>query len=346
MIKFSIIMPVYNSQGYLKNAIQSILHQTFTNWELILIDDGSTDSSGLICDEYAKNDKRIRVFHQKNQGICKARNFGITMAIGNYVGFMDNDDEYCVDILERVAAVIIDDKPDVIKYGYQIEETFNQGFKQIRRKSVTKELYFSEKNLIEIYDEINQAGYFNAVWNGFYSRDFIDKNHLIFDTSIKAGYEDWIFNYHVCTIDCSQVMIAGIGYLYYQRCDHSTFKKFSLNQISALITAAACEKKMYKSININSRKIINWPSEAVKYIIELLLIFQRKGCNLSESAKMKYLKFYYDSEVFENIETALSSNLTLLRKVVVILFAKQHFKLLLFISKIYYQFILIKKRVK
>lgn len=88
----SIIVPVYNSEQTLNRCIDSILGQTYRNFELLLINDGSKDRSGEICDEYASNDSRIRVFHQKNSGPSAARNFGLNQAKGQYVVFQDSDD--------------------------------------------------------------------------------------------------------------------------------------------------------------------------------------------------------------------------------------------------------------
>lgn len=88
----TIIVPVYNVEPYLSDCIESILSQSFDNFELLLIDDGSTDSSGEICDRYAKSDKRIRVFHTENQGVSSARNRGLDEARGKYISFVDSDD--------------------------------------------------------------------------------------------------------------------------------------------------------------------------------------------------------------------------------------------------------------
>ena len=92
MIEISIIVPVYNTEKYIIRCINSVLKQTFRNWELILIDDGSIDSSGKICDFFQKKDNRIKVIHKKNEGVSIARNLGITLSKGNYITFIDSDD--------------------------------------------------------------------------------------------------------------------------------------------------------------------------------------------------------------------------------------------------------------
>ncbi|MBQ6713551.1 MAG: glycosyltransferase family 2 protein [Selenomonadales bacterium] len=89
----SVIVPVYNAERFLPKAIESVLSQTYTDWELILVDDGSTDGSLGICETYAKRDRRIKVFSQDNQGVSSARNLGLGYACGAYVTFMDSDDE-------------------------------------------------------------------------------------------------------------------------------------------------------------------------------------------------------------------------------------------------------------
>ena len=88
----SVIVPVYNVEKYLDNCVQSILRQSYTNLEIILIDDGSTDKSSQLCDEYSQKDKRIKVIHKKNGGQSDARNVGITVATGKYIAFVDSDD--------------------------------------------------------------------------------------------------------------------------------------------------------------------------------------------------------------------------------------------------------------
>ena len=92
MAEISIIVPIYNVESCLRRCIDSILNQTFSDYELILVDDGSTDSSGMICDEYAETDARVHVIHQKNAGVSAARNRGLDASVGTYVMFCDGDD--------------------------------------------------------------------------------------------------------------------------------------------------------------------------------------------------------------------------------------------------------------
>lgn len=110
----SIIVPIYNAEKYLDSCIQSVLRQTYTNWELILIDDGSTDKSGRIAEEYGFADERITVFHQKNLGVSLARNQGIDEATGNYVVFLDAYDELIEDCLAKTVNIAEETNADVV----------------------------------------------------------------------------------------------------------------------------------------------------------------------------------------------------------------------------------------
>ena len=117
----SIIVPVYNTEKYLDRCIQSILSQTYTNFELLLIDDGSTDSSGAICDSYAEQDSRVRVFHKPNGGVSSARNMGLDNALGEWIIFCDSDDWIDAEMYEQMYNAAIQNKVDMVCCGLLVE---------------------------------------------------------------------------------------------------------------------------------------------------------------------------------------------------------------------------------
>ena len=117
--KISVIIPVYNAEKYLYRCIDSVLVQTFTNWELLLIDDGSKDSSGVICDEYAAKDTRVKVFHKENGGVSDTRNYGLDLAQGKYLMFLDSDDFWLRnDVLEMLIGKAEENDLDIIRGEY------------------------------------------------------------------------------------------------------------------------------------------------------------------------------------------------------------------------------------
>ena len=109
----SVIVSVYNESKYIGRCIESVMHQSYTNLEILLIDDGSTDQSGIICDEYAKKDHRIRVIHKQNGGISAVRNLGIESACGQYIGFVDGDDYIESDMYEVLYRLLIEHQADI-----------------------------------------------------------------------------------------------------------------------------------------------------------------------------------------------------------------------------------------
>ena len=117
--KISIIVPVYKVEQYLRRCLDSIASQTFTDWECILIDDGSPDKSGVICDEYAKRDSRFRVIHQENKGVSAARNAGLDAAQGEWIGFVDSDDWVERDCYETALYLADENNADLVQWNMQ-----------------------------------------------------------------------------------------------------------------------------------------------------------------------------------------------------------------------------------
>ena len=133
MPKISIIVPVYNVEKYLEKCVKSILNQTFTDFELILVDDGTPDSSGVICDQFAEKDERIKVIHKKNGGLSDARNTGIEVAKGEYIGFVDSDDYIAEDMYELLYTNIVNEEADLSICGiYDVYEN-KEAQKRIRQ---------------------------------------------------------------------------------------------------------------------------------------------------------------------------------------------------------------------
>ena len=122
-LMFSIICPIYNSEKYLKECVESVINQTFKHWELLLIDDGSSDSSAAIADKFSKQDTRIKSFHKKNEGQYIAREYGLKKSSGKYILFLDSDDFYEPNALEILSKIISQSKTDMILFGlYKFKE--------------------------------------------------------------------------------------------------------------------------------------------------------------------------------------------------------------------------------
>ena len=186
MPKVSIIVPVYKAEKYLNRCIDSILAQTFTDWELLLIDDGSPDRSGDICDEYAKKDTRIRVFHKKNGGVSSARNAGLDVAKGQWVVFVDSDD-WCE---ENYLCDFINTQNILHEECVVLQGRMNEVDEKVVDNLVLKEC--SYENVSEAMLENNLLT-FGAPYCKLYSNILIQKNRIRFPEEYSYGEDDCIF---------------------------------------------------------------------------------------------------------------------------------------------------------
>lgn len=181
MSKISVIVPVYNTEKYLRRCVDSILAQTFTDFELLLIDDGSTDGSGAICDEYAKKDSRVRVFHKENGGVSSARNLGLDNAIGEYITFIDSDDFIEKSYFEMLSQY---KDPDIV-VSYYIAEGWNGWI-----STPFPDLSFNEKNIKYFLEKYLISC--NVPWGKFLKRKIVEKHKIRFDLNFAYG-EDTLF---------------------------------------------------------------------------------------------------------------------------------------------------------
>lgn len=165
-------MPVYNVEKYLRRCLDSILNQTFADFELILVDDGSPDNCGTICDEYAQKDNRVRAFHKSNGGLSSARNFGLEKSRGSFVSFIDSDDFIAADLYETAVSLQKKYQADIVEFGvcrdYQIEEK--------RREKYFEAVYSGVEMLSRLYrDCIGGSVY---PWNKLYRKELFEKNRF------------------------------------------------------------------------------------------------------------------------------------------------------------------------
>ena len=169
MPQVSAIVPVYQAQKYIRYCIESILVQTFSDFELILVDDGSTDLSGNICDQYAQKDSRIRVIHMKNKGAAAARNRGLDAAVGNYIIFVDSDDYVEQDMFLKLYETIRSGVYDLVVCGFMnVYEDSEKNFGvSLSEKTITgKDVFIHFKNS-------KNYGMWTVVWNKIYSAELL-----------------------------------------------------------------------------------------------------------------------------------------------------------------------------
>lgn len=200
----SVIVPIYNVEQYVENCVRSLINQDYKNIEIILVDDGSPDSSGKIIDELAKEDSRITVIHQENKGVSSARNSGLDNAKGQYVMFVDGDDYVDSDYVSFFLNMVIRSGCNIgMNYSNHTykrsKENGNEEYKTIEWNKATEDIYLGKINV--------------AVWNKIYNREFLTANNLKFDPHIWYG-EGMLFN--ICCLQATDKVAVGDKNVYYQ----------------------------------------------------------------------------------------------------------------------------------
>lgn len=192
MVFFSIIIPVYNVQDYLKRCVDSILIQNYKDFEILLINDGSIDNSALICDEYAKFDSRIKVLHKLNEGASAARNDGITNAAGNYIMFVDSDDYWeGTNALQSIFKRLVENKAELILFGYKILN-INTGLTSTIKSNYDSVFLSSSKKNDSVKYLFENNLFPSSVWVIAVEREVLLKNDIYFEVGLIAEDIDFL----------------------------------------------------------------------------------------------------------------------------------------------------------
>ena len=317
-MKISIIIPVYNAEKYLNRCLDSILKQTYKNIEIILVDDGSKDSSPQICDEYAKLDNRIIVIHKENSGVSEARNSGLDVSSGDYVAFVDSDDY----VEENFIQDMLKPNFDLIVSGYKdINCVVNQS-KCV--KIVNKEYHNNSK---EFYIDafINEC--FNSVWNKLYSKKLI--KDLRFDKNFQIG-EDAIFNLQAILKAEHIIAIDKVNYNY-----------MNYQNMNSICRTEKVEKKLKSFINQVQlvKKLMNDDVDSLvcNKFINFLFYDLRHYIKTSTDSKLNKLKiikeFKNNNDVRDFVINSKSNNFK--EKIVKVLMKIRSCKLFFVICKIF-----------
>ncbi len=301
--KISIIMPVYNSIEFLPEAIDSVLQQTYTDFELLLIDDGSTDGSGRVCDDYAKMDSRIVVVHQTNQGICKTRNFGLDMARGKYIAFIDNDDVYKNTLLEDNYTLITKYNCEVVKFGCILEKLdVSYQCTKIYKRTIKDFLVVTQMDSAKYYPMLKESFILNTIWNGLYLKEFLMDNCIRFHEKIRYGCDDQIFNMDMYSLAKKIVINPECYYTWYQRQSHSTSAKYYKDKKDELCLMCEREEQLVDKLEVlndKSNKVSDfWYRRMAFYLVEALFMICGPVSPLNKEEQIKEIRYIMNWPVF------------------------------------------------
>ena len=274
----SIVIPVYKVEKYLEKCIESVLKQTYTNLQIILVDDGSTDNCGKICDEYAKKDSRIEVIHKANGGLSDARNVGISKAKGRYIGFVDSDDyikenmyEILLNLIKKYDAdVSICNLYDVIDGNEYIRNKEN-GIREYSRLDILKEVLL-DKN-IQSY-----------AWNKLYKKELFDEVKY----PIGKKYEDIGTTFYIFE-KCNKIVVTSEPEYYYLKRSDSLVNNVTESTVFDYMELIL-QRYLYINDNIKELKQYN-----DYYLVRTLLTANndiKELKQIEEKTKQKYNELY------------------------------------------------------
>lgn len=249
--QISVIVPVYNVEKYLPQCIDSILKQDFLDFELLLIDDGSKDKSSLICDEYTRQDKRVKVFHKENGGVSSARNLGIDKAQGEFIAFIDSDDYIASDYL----STLLKSTADLVITGYK--QIGNDG-------SLKTEYSFSDSILEEHQIADYLASTLNIIpmrvpWDKLFKRTIIKEHNIRFNPLLRMS-EDAVFVQTYLLYCHTLALKSGTSYFYRLEPNVDQFFKYSLSEeeyIYSLRTTTQTYHKLTQHFGFTCREYNN-----------------------------------------------------------------------------------------
>ena len=292
----SVIVPIYNVEKYLDKCVKSIIEQTYKNLEIILVDDGSTDGSVSICDEWAKRDKRIIVIHKTNGGLSDARNAGLKVARGKFVGFVDSDDYIFNTMYEKLYQKTVETNADMTLCGiiHEYEDGSTQVLNEVNLKNVNSE------NILEFYtkagkktvgNEIITENIMGSVCRVLYKKSFI--NNKFFEYGMFC--EDLVFNSSLITKNTKIAIVEDHLYVYLQR-SGSILHTFDMKKY---------EKRLQftnRIIDILESKVSN--TSFCSYKFQLYLVFLNE-IFLSNNSK-EILKLLLQSDIFTRLNNKVN----------------------------------------
>lgn len=248
--KVSVIVPIYNAEAYLSRTIEMIINQTFKEFELILIDDGSSDNSNKIYSYYAKNDERIKVIRQQNLGAWAARNAGIEVCTGKYIIFLDCDDWYEENLIENMYDAIENENVDLVICGHtDLFVDANHKIYKINNMILQDCIYESNESFMNDYYILRKKGISDVLWNKIYKSKIIKENKMLFE-NLRRG-EDAVFNINYYGKLSSCKILGKSLYKYRIEREKPSWIKYS--------------DDFYESLLIESKIITNKVKEMKKY---------------------------------------------------------------------------------
>lgn len=334
--KVSFIVPVYNVPAiFLNTCITSILKQTESSIEVLLIDDGSTDGSGSICDTFAKKDNRVKVIHQPNKGLSGARNTGVKNASGEYITFVDGDDWVEADLISS----LLPKQPEDIVIGKIVKNYPNK--EKYYRYSMVDGQKFNKNDQIDLQKQIlNFNGNISAVYGKLINREYLFKNNIFHNEDLSQGAEGIEFNFRLFQSISTGIFIDRYVYHYVYNAESITTTPSQKNMILAL----RCFEKIQENIESNLkyseavRKLLlqSLNNRILYFIVTTAMssIFNPKNGIPYTDKKNQLIKFMKNKTINMSFKNGDRSEIGIQRKIILLLIKFRLFSIINLLGKI------------
>lgn len=300
----SVIVPIYNVEKELNRCVDSLLNQTYPYLEIILVDDGSPDQCGRICDDYARRDERVRVIHKKNAGLGMARNSGLEVASGEFILFVDSDDFVSNTHVEVLLNAITEENADMAITGYI--RNFTDGRRIARQATQNRKVFQKDQILQEVLlpilgakvDASSDVERTMSVWTNIYRKTLIDEHHLRFVSEREYVSEDLFFNIHYIMSANVIAVLPECSYFYSENVNSLT-NAFRPDRFEKYCKMFLHETELLKSFGV---------FECAKLRVYRTLIMKAKKCismiacsDMGLRKKMQATKEILENKIFNDV---------------------------------------------
>ena len=307
----SVIVPVYNVEKYLERCIRSILKQTYKNNEIILVDDGSKDKSGIICDKYMKIYKNIKVFHKENGGVSSARNIGLKNSSGKYILFVDSDDYLEENMIENMIENLKTQKAQVVQCEYNEVDEDGKIIKSIHNSKLK-----AVENSYDIVQEFLERNITISLWNKIFSKSVLE--NIYFDEEIHH-YEDKLFILRVL-LQCNKISYLNEPeYNYVKRENSVSYDLFKVSYLEILDVDEKIEAEIMKKypniiikvkknqiedklelvkMMVKSRKYLQYKNDYESIKKDIILNNKEIIKELKNKRKLEYILFKWFNKIY------------------------------------------------
>ena len=297
MIAVSVIIPVYNAAKHLNKSIESLLQQSLTNCEFIFISDGSTDNSMAIISEYQKNDNRIHLIHQENQGVSAARNKGIQLAKGEFIGFLDADDYIDSDFFQTLFEVAQKENADIVSSHFLKEFGTTKEVVKAKFPINTKlDKDFIKQNIIPQFIKDSSL---NSCWNKLFKASLV--KDIQFPVGVPLG-EDGIFNLQAYNQANSAFFVDYCGYHYIEVEGSATRNAAQKDYFKRALEVYNFDYQKLISFDLDKAKVEQWKSvRLLESVVSYIYLYLQPSSGLSFLDRIKYVKHMISHPIVEKV---------------------------------------------